>query len=76
VLDTGKEQLTINAPGASSGKMYIRNVSVNGVVSDQAFFNHFDLVNGGTIDFTMQDTPDKNWGKEKTNRPFSLSDNK
>ncbi|MBN3036274.1 MAG: GH92 family glycosyl hydrolase [Bacteroidales bacterium] len=73
ILDLGKSTLTINAPGASSGKTYIQDLSINGKNSDDTYFNHFDLIKGGTIDFIMQDTPAKEWGTAIDSRPFSLS---
>lgn len=67
--------LTINAPGASEGKNYIRKLVVNGKETDRNFFNHFDLMQGGTIDFEMSDQRDTNWGIAPESRPWSLSNN-
>ncbi|MCW0482036.1 GH92 family glycosyl hydrolase [Gaoshiqia sediminis] len=67
--------LTINAPGASEGKNYIRKLVVNGKETDRNFFNHFDLMQGGTIDFEMSDQPDTTWGVASESRPYSLDKN-
>ncbi|WP_346860649.1 GH92 family glycosyl hydrolase [uncultured Draconibacterium sp.] len=65
--------LKIYAPGASSGKNYIQAYSINDKNVANNFLSHSDIVNGGILKFQMSDTPNKNWGREKNARPFSLS---
>jgi predicted alpha-1,2-mannosidase len=65
--------LTIIAKGASSGKNYIQSLTWNGELTDKTFLNHFDINKGGTLVFTMGETPNKNWGVSKESRPYSLS---
>lgn len=72
-LENGKK-LIINAPGASKGKKYICNLSINGEATDQNYFNHFDLMQGGTIDFEMSDQPNTCWGVNQESRPYSISE--
>ncbi|PTN05299.1 GH92 family glycosyl hydrolase [Mangrovibacterium marinum] len=69
----GGKQLVIHAPGASSGKNYIQGMNVNGQETDLNYFNHFDLIKGGTINFEMGDLPNKSWGVATKARPYSLS---
>ncbi len=65
--------LTINSPGASSGKKYISQIKINDKLYDKNYFNHFDLIKGGEVDFKMSDKPDKDWGILKSERPSSLT---
>ncbi len=65
--------LIINSPGASSGKKYISQIKINDKLYSKNYFNHFDLIKGGEIDFKMSDKPDKNWGVLKSERPSSLT---
>lgn len=71
----GGKKLVINAEGASSGKNYIQKVSLNGEEVTTNFLDHFDLVNGGVIDFEMGEQPNKSWGASPDARPYSLSNN-
>lgn len=66
----------INAPGASQEKKYIQSVTLNGKIYSKTYLNHFDIVKGGQMDVEMSDSPNKSWGIEKENRPFSLSKTK
>ncbi len=70
-LDELKE-IVINAPGASTGKNYIHGLKLNGVVWDKNYLDHFDIANGGRIDFEMGDTPNLEWGTGKEARPYSI----
>ncbi|MGQ1909182.1 GH92 family glycosyl hydrolase [Marinifilum sp. RC60d5] len=63
--------IEINAKGASTGSNYIHSMNVNGVSTDQNFFNHFDLIKGGVLDFEMGKLPNKKWGTSKEFRPYS-----
>ena len=65
--------IDINAKGASTGRNYIQSLKVNGVNTDQNYFNHFDLIKGGVLDFEMGKLPNKKWGTSKESRPQSLT---
>jgi len=71
-LENGK-QLVISAPGASEGENYIKGMKINGERKIQNFLNHFDMDEGGTVDFEMTDKPNLDWGIQPESRPFSLS---
>jgi predicted alpha-1,2-mannosidase len=60
-LDNGKT-LTVNAPNNSAKNIYVTGLSVNGVARDQAWIDHQDIANGGTVTFTMGSAP-TSWGK-------------
>lgn len=74
-LESGNK-LIINAPGASKGKIYIKSLTYNGKEMDKTFLSHFDLMNGGELNFEMSDVPNKEWGKAANTRPFSLKSKK
>lgn len=67
-----EQELVINAPGASAGNSYIHGLRINGAAYDKNYLNHFDLVNGGVLDFEMGTEPNKIWGTGTDERPFSL----
>ncbi|MGO1318048.1 MAG: GH92 family glycosyl hydrolase, partial [Cellulomonadaceae bacterium] len=53
--------LTINAPGASDGKVYVDGVTINDTAITETTFDGDLIRNGGTVTFTMSDTP-STWG--------------
>ncbi|MFV5693510.1 GH92 family glycosyl hydrolase [Flavobacterium sp. LT1R49] len=73
-LHIGKgKTLIINAKGASSGNNFIQNLKINGTGYDKTYLSHFDMMDGGILDFKMDKQPNKSWGASSTNSPFSLS---
>jgi predicted alpha-1,2-mannosidase len=73
-FENGK-QFVINAPANSDQNMYIQQVQFNGKMHGQNWINHFDLLKGGTLNFTMGKTPNKQRGTWESDAPFSLSTN-
>ena len=53
-LGNGKT-LVLSAPGNSEKNCYVKSIRFNGNVIDNYKFSHFDLMNGGTVDFEMTD---------------------
>lgn len=51
-LGNGKT-LVLSAPGNSEKNCYVKSIRFNGNVIYNYKFSHFDLMNGGTIDFEM-----------------------
>lgn len=60
-LSIGDKDLVINAPGASEGADYVAGVSVNGEAITETTFDGDLVREGGTLDFTMSETPSA-WG--------------
>lgn len=60
-LGNGKT-LTVKAPGAESGQVYVGGVTFNGTALDVPKIDGDLLRGGGTLEFTMSDDP-TNWGK-------------
>lgn len=57
-LDMGSGRtLSVRAPGASTGKIYVGGVSVNGTQLQGPFFDHSQIANGGEIVFEMSESP-------------------
>ncbi len=69
-LENGK-QFTIKANNVSSENKYIQSVSVNGNPYSKSWFTHEDILNGSEIVFEMGNTPNKNWGAAKEDRPVT-----
>ncbi|WP_263409863.1 GH92 family glycosyl hydrolase [Terriglobus tenax] len=52
---------------------YVGNVALNGKALDRVFVTHEQLLAGGELRFTMQTTPNKNFGRAASARPYSMS---
>jgi predicted alpha-1,2-mannosidase len=59
-LATGK-QFHIRAVGASTGKQYIRSVTLNGVPLKRYWIKHSEIVGGGELVFEMSAEPNLDW---------------
>lgn len=66
-LESGKE-FTIVANNLSDINFYIENVKLNGKDLDVTYLKHDDIVNGGTLEFTMTDNP-AIWGSKESQEP-------
>jgi predicted alpha-1,2-mannosidase len=60
-LRNGKN-FVIVAHGASRQNKYVQKVVLNGQTLDRLWFRHADLVQGGTLELTMGDTPNRHLG--------------
>ena len=72
-LANGK-RFTINAVGNSDRNRYVQSASLNGKRWDKPWFTHANLVNGGTLQLVMGDTPNKQWGAAVESAPPSEID--
>ncbi|MCF1714205.1 GH92 family glycosyl hydrolase [Flavihumibacter sp. RY-1] len=73
-LENGK-QLTIQAPANSASNKYVREIKWNGIINPNTYLKHGDLMKGGSLQFSMQATPDKKRGTDKKTFPYSYSSN-
>ena len=71
-LENGNK-IEINSPNNTHYTRYIDNIKMNGVDYSKNFFRYSDLVKGATIDITMSETPNKSRGIDKSDAPYSLS---
>ena len=70
-----KGALRIVADGASRENCYVQSVTLNGKPYPHNYLMHDELFSGNcTISFQMGNTPNKEWGSAKDNRPPSMSD--
>ena len=71
-LDNGKT-LTVNAPNNSAKNIYVTGMRVNGTPTQQAWIDHKDIADGGTIDFEMGPTPTRGARRASCPRPPSAT---
>jgi putative alpha-1,2-mannosidase len=64
-LPTGKKFI-IRAKNNSSTNKYIQSEKWNGAVWDNPWFSHSDIKDGGVLELTMGDEPNKLWGNNST----------
>ncbi|VXB94557.1 GH92 family glycosyl hydrolase [Massilia sp. 9I] len=69
-LPNGK-RFTVRAEGLSDANGYVGRVTLNGKPLARTYLTHEDITAGGELVFTMQATPNKDWGKERTARPYT-----
>jgi len=66
-LENGKT-FTIVAKNVSDINKYVEYVTLNGVDLNKTFLKHDDIINGGTLEFTMTDNP-AIWGSRDNQEP-------
>jgi putative alpha-1,2-mannosidase len=72
-LHNGKT-FTIVARHNSAKDQYVRSITLNGQRLTKVWLKHSDLVNGGTLELEMGDTPNKNLGVAAGDLPPSALD--
>lgn len=60
---------TIIAKNLTSDNYFIQSAEFNGSPYTKSYLTHSMIMNGGTLAFIMDDTPDRNFGSKKNNRP-------
>lgn len=72
-LRNGKDFVII-AHHASRQNKYVQRILLNGKPLDHVWFRHSELVQGGTLELTMGDTPNTSLGsKPETFPPYSIN---
>jgi len=64
----------ITANNVSEKNKYIQSAVLNGKPLNKPWFEHSDLVNGGTLVFEMGSRPNKDWGSAQQDAPPSMSE--
>lgn len=64
---------TINSEDNTYDSHYIESLKLNGSNYNKTWIDYNDIINGGTLNFNMTKTPNKNFGVDNSSRPFSLS---
>ncbi len=62
-LPDGKT-FTVNAVNCSKKNKYIQSARLNGAEIDRPWLKHSELMNGGKLELTMGDRPNKQWGTD------------
>lgn len=66
-LENGK-QFTVVAENRSETNIYIESAKLNGKSLEETFIKHSDIIQGGTLEFTMTDKP-ADWGSREGQEP-------
>ncbi|MEO6720749.1 MAG: GH92 family glycosyl hydrolase [Ferruginibacter sp.] len=74
-FENGKK-LVINSPGNSSQNLYVQQLTWNSKPYVNNYLNHFDLLKGGTLNFSMSNKPNMSRGTKPENYPYSYSSKK
>jgi predicted alpha-1,2-mannosidase len=64
---------TITAKNVSPANKYIQSATLNGKPLNKPWFEHKDMVNGGTLVFEMGLRPNTAWGSAREDAPPSMS---
>ena len=74
-LENGK-QIEIKADNNSKENRYVAEMKLNGKSYSKNFVTHEDLLKGAKINFTMSATPNRSRGINKSDFPYSFSNEK
>jgi predicted alpha-1,2-mannosidase len=66
-------KFTIKAKNNLENNFYIQSANLNGKAYENTFLKFEDVQNGGVLEFLMNESPNKNWGIDSINTPYSLS---
>ncbi|MEZ7837986.1 MAG: GH92 family glycosyl hydrolase [Flavobacteriales bacterium] len=69
-LENGN-QFQIIAKGASEEFKYIQSASLNGKAFNRSYIYHSEIMDGGTLEFVMTNTPNENWAAADAEIPVS-----
>ena len=74
VIKRGNQvDITIEAPGATSGTSYIKGLTLDGQTWNRSWLPESLVTNGGTLRFDVAETPNLNWASDKDSRPLSYA---
>ncbi|WP_298264330.1 GH92 family glycosyl hydrolase [uncultured Lutibacter sp.] len=65
----------ITSKNNTTKNFYIQSATLNGQQYENTFLKFKDIQNGGSLQFNMGENPNKSWGSNPENIPFSLSKN-
>jgi predicted alpha-1,2-mannosidase len=71
-LENGR-QLIINAPNNSDTNLYVKSLMWNGKPVNTNWISHFDILKGGTLNYTMSAAPATQRGNTASAYPYSYS---
>lgn len=72
-IDVGNDKIfTITAANVSRENIYIQSAQLNGETFTRTYLTQDEIVDGGTLSFTMGETPNKEWGSKPEDAPPAL----
>lgn len=71
-LPNGKT-FTVVADHLDDAHPYVDSVSLDGKPLDRVWISHDEIMAGGELHFTMAAQPNKQWGTQPQDRPYSMS---
>jgi predicted alpha-1,2-mannosidase len=69
----GGQVIQINAPGASASTYFVQSLNVNGLPATSPWLATSFIANGGTLDYTLSNSPNPAWGADPTDAPPSYA---
>ncbi len=69
-LENGNE-FVVKANNYSEENIYIQSATLDGLTYSKSFLRHDDIMDGAELVFEMGPEPNKEWGKQVKNRPYS-----
>ena len=72
-LENGKS-FVISAKNNSEKNIFINNATLNSENFSKNYLTYSQIINGGTFELKMSDTPNKSRGLDNTDKPFSLTE--
>jgi predicted alpha-1,2-mannosidase len=67
------KSFTVIAHNVSEENIYIQSAQLNGENFNRPWLDHSDIAAGGVLEFQMGSDPNKDWGSDAVNAPYSLS---
>lgn len=71
-LENGKK-VVINAPENSDKNRYVKELKMGGKAYEKNYIKHGDLLKGATLDYVMDDKPNKKRGTSADAAPYSFT---
>ncbi|RLD65051.1 MAG: glycoside hydrolase family 92 protein, partial [Bacteroidetes bacterium] len=73
-LENGRK-FVLKANNVSDTNIYIQSATLDGKPYGKSFLRHKDIMQGAELIFEMGSEPNKDWAKEKNERPYSENGN-
>ncbi|HSN17563.1 MAG TPA: GH92 family glycosyl hydrolase [Gammaproteobacteria bacterium] len=70
-LPNGRKFMVL-AQGLNEANRYVGSVTLNGKPLDRVYLTHAEIMAGGTLKFMMQAQPNRTWGTQPADRPYSM----
>ena len=72
ILENGNK-FTIRAENNSKNDIFIQSAELNGNPYENTYLTFESIQKGGRLEFNLGDSPNKEWGTDPNNTPYSLS---